>query len=966
MTNLFLYAKYFAIKQTHGSVTIADLKKAIKNMNLGNTQLATDLVNCINAEPFSLSLYEEPIVAGEENNKIIHTTLLKKILNQPKKDFNIEVKEFIDVMKSKGYRLRGNDIPSTSNTKGDDLMQDARDMKTNLSLKLYGQDLAIETVTDSIKNNILENKNSPKATYIFLGPPATGKTYLAQLMGENLDNYAIKKFDMTQLTHSDNGGTLYGTSRMWGNAAPGSLTSFVRENPKSIIILDEFEKANNKVQTNLLSIFEGGYMQDACGWCKNTGKAYDGSSSGNKENKCSEDEIDDIIDFKQTIFIITSNLGKELYNDHKFLELIEDDYTQAESMILDALKREEKQDTKSGGKIQAIVPELVSRFSQANIVLFNRLNFKSYLSIADKEFKDYKIKFVNTYEIKFNLTSSFNNFLKVQILRFSPQLDARRIKSKIGINFFDRITDHIMSLGKNIDYCKEIKISISKETNEFIKKYINDDIENDKLVKELFRKNLTLSIKDKLTSKNGVIIYKIESIEFKKVKKIIDFSEDGLVFDIPNVKFDDIAGHNKVKQRLNEAIKYLKNPELLEKFDISAPKGVLLYGPPGTGKTLLAKAFAAEADLPFIATTGSDLLDSDTINNIFKKAKEYAPAIIFIDEIDAIGKRGQNNNREIPINKLLSSIDGFSNDPDENIFVIAATNYKENIDSAIIRPGRIELHVEISGLDRDARKYFIDKIIDTKPTKGNIDINKILMYTTGMTGAQLELIGKEASLYCLRHGLDAITQEILIEQINTIKYGEKLTHLSLEDMLAETAIHEAGHAILSRILMPHIKIEQITVTPRGNALGFVSYNYEDAQSNMNIKDFKNRICVSLAGREAQIKKYGNISGMDTGASNDLMQATKDAYIAIAHFGMDEEVGYINIDGIINAQQISTGITDTKHYHDKIDLALARWMDESTQNTKALVDEHWDKIEKLAEKLLEQEVVYENEIDGIVK
>jgi ATP-dependent metalloprotease FtsH len=963
MKNLFLHAKYIAIQNNDTLINIDHIKKAIKNMNLGDSQLATDILNEINGDYYKL-IFDEPIVDGEENDRIVRTSIIKIAFNHKKIDANDEVKNFIATMKKKGHNLRGEDIPSTSNSIGDDLMQNARDMKQNLATKIYGQDLAIEAITDSIKNNILENTNGPKATYLFLGPPATGKTYLAKLIGENLDNYAIKNFDMTQFSHSDSGGTLYGTARMWGNTSPGSLTSFVRQNPKSIIILDEFEKANNQVQTNLLSIFEGGYMKDTCGWCKNTGKAYfEGSDD---ENKCSEDQIDDIVDFKQTIFIITSNLGKELYNDHKFLELIEDDYTQAESMILDALKREEKPDTNSGATIQAIVPELVSRFSQANIVLFNRLTFKAYNAIADNEFRNYKVKFTNIYEIKFNLTSNFKNFLKVQILRFAPQLDARRIKSKIGVNFFDRITDHIMSLGKNVDYCKEIKISISKDVNEFIKKNINDDIENEKLVKELFRKNLTLQVQDKFTSKDGVITYKIESIEFKKVKRIKDFSEDGLVFDIPDVKFDDIAGHNKIKQRLNEAITYLKNPELLEKFDVCAPKGVLLYGPPGTGKTLLAKAFAAEADLPFIATTGTDLLDSGTIDGIFKKAKEYAPAIVFIDEIDAIGKRGQNNNREIPINKLLSALDGFSNDPDENIFVIAATNYKENIDSAIIRPGRIELHVEISGLDRDARKYFIDKIIDTKPTKGNIDINKILMYTTGMTGAQLELIGKEASLYCLRHGIDAITQEILIEQINTIKYGEKLTHLSLEDMLAETAIHEAGHAILSRVLMPHIKIEQITVTPRGNALGFVSYNYEDAQSNMTIKDFKNRICVSLAGREAQIKKYGNIDGMDTGASNDLMQATKDAYIAIAHFGMDEDVGYINIDGIINAQQRTTGITDTKHYHDKIDLALSRWMDQSTQSTKALVDEHWDKIEKLAQRLLEQEVVYEDEIESIVK
>jgi len=955
MKNLFLHAKYFAIQDNAEEISIDHIIEAVRNMNLGDNDIATDVMEYLNKD--------NDIIEGEESDTIVKESTLNIALLSPKIEFSKYVKEFINTMKEKGYRLRGNEIPSTTNTAGDDMLQAARDMKINLSKRLYGQELAIESITDSIKNNILENSNGPKSTYLFLGPPATGKTYLAQLMGENLDEYKFKKFDMTQYNDSDSGGALYGTSRQYGNAKPGSLTSFVKNNPKSIIVLDEFEKANNAVQANLLSIFEEGYLQDICGWCKDTGKAW--GEAQKEENKCSESEVDDIIDFKHTIFIITSNLGKELYSDHKFLELIDEDYTQAESMILDALLREQKKDNKSGGEQQAIVPELVSRFSQAQIVLFNKLTYKAYELIANKAFKDYKIQFTNKYEIKFNLSANFKNFLKVQILSFAPQLDARRIKSKIGVNFFDRVTDHIMTLGENVKYCKEIKISISKDVTNFIKEYINDDIENEKLVRELFRKNITLEMKDKFTSKDGVITYKIETVKFKKVKRVKDFSEDGLVFDIPEVNFSDIAGHNKAKQRLSETINYLKNPKLLELFDVQAPKGMLLYGPPGTGKTLLAKAFAAEADLPFIATTGTDLLDPSKIEAIFNKAKEYAPSIVFIDEIDAIGKRGQNNGREIAINKLLSSIDGFSSNAEESIFVMAATNYKDNIDSAIIRPGRIELHVEISSLDKEARKYFIDKIIETKPTKGEIDINKILMYTTGMNGSQLELIGKEASLYCLRHGIKAITQDILIEQINTIKYGEKLSHLSLEEMLEETAIHEAGHAILSKVLMPHIKIEQITVTPRGNALGFVSYNYEDAQSNMTIKDFKNRICVSLAGRISQIKKYGEIDGMDTGASNDLQQATKDAYIAIAHYGMDEDVGYINIDGILNTQVRTTGITDTKHYHEKIDKALEKWMNNGEQSTKELVNKHWDKIEKLSAMLLEKEVVYEDELESIL-
>ena len=199
------------------------------------------------------------------------------------------------------------------------------------------------------------------------------------------------------------------------------------------------------------------------------------------------------------------------------------------------------------------------------------------------------------------------------------------------------------------------------------------------------------------------------------------------------------------------------------------------------------------------------------------------------------------------------------------------------------------------------------------------------MYTAGFTGAQLELLGKEASFYCLRHALPAITQEILIDQANMIKYGEKQSYLSPEEMFEETAIYETGRAVISKILMPHVHIEHISLTPKDNNEHFTSHNYKDVQDNMTVKDFKDRICVSLAGRTAQMKLFGEIDGMDSGAANDLQQATRDAYKAIAHYGMDKEVGYININGVMDAKEHSVSSKDTKHYHEKIDTALEKWM-----------------------------------------
>ena len=834
-----------------------------------------------------------------------------------------------------------------------------KQFKEELSKDLFGQEQAINIVANSMKTSIKDEKG-PKATYLFLGSPATGKTFLAELMAEHIPKYKIMKFDMTQY-HQQNGGELYGYPAGWKGYGVGQLTGFVHRNPKAVIVLDAFEKCDNVIQNNLFSIFEGGKMRDACGWDKIT----DEPCNEDQDIIYNDENANYLVDFTEAIFIITTSVGKELYLDYRFKDLVKKDYIQAESMILEAIKREKKRESRSGGIQEAIVPELVSRFSKANIVLFNKLEYDAFEKISKRVFLNFKDEFYDQYKIEFTVANNFDNFLKIQMLNFAPELDARRLKEKVSTLFFNRITQFIQDSDRPIMHFNQIKVSLSKAAVTFLKERVSPLIENETLVRELFRKNTTLEIDDTITEKNGIITYKVNSCKFSQVVRIKDFSEDGLVFDIPNVSFDDIAGHHKAKQRLGEVINFFKEPKLLESFNIVPPKGMLLYGPPGTGKTMLAKAFAKEAELPFISTTGLELLQPEKTKLIFTKAKAYAPAIIFIDEIDTLGKRDGENGREVPINKLLSEMDGFSGRKGEDIFVIAATNYKENIDPAIIRPGRVEIHIEINNLDKDARQYFLDKVIENKPTRGSFDMKKLLMYTTGFTGSQLEMLGKEASYYCLRHGLPAITQDILIDQINTIKYGERQSYLSLEQRFEETAVYEAGRAVISKTLMSHVSIEHVSLTPKDNNEHFISHNYSDVQENMTVKDFKDKICVSLAGRASQIKYFGEIEGMDSGASNDLQQATRDAYAAIAHYGMDKEVGYININGVLDAQQKSVGNKDTQHYHQKIDTALERWMLEGEKNVTALVNEQWSKIEDLSKLLLEKEIIYEDELDQIL-
>jgi ATP-dependent metalloprotease FtsH len=779
-----------------------------------------------------------------------------------------------------------------------------------------------------------------------MGPPATGKTYMAEIMAKLLNGYEFKVFDMTQFTRADDGMILYGSEFQFSNSKPGFLTDFVLKNPKSVIVFDEIEKANNTIQNALLSIFNNGKMNDKCGWIIKDGEyiPFDGDKSKKDDNYPPYPDVTEV-DFSDTILIFTSNIGKELYNSKFFWEIVKDDYNRAEHMIIEALQKETKL-SENNQPVPAINPPFLSRLTSGEILLFKRLGFKELLKIVKEVFKKYLKIIENNYRVK---VKGFNNLIyTIFLLSYAPRIDIRRLKSKIAPDFFDPISDYIVEKDLDIEIKREAVFEISEGVREFFAKEIKPLIKED-IIKYMFRKNLTLKIEKDIELKDNVFVYKIKDIYFEKVQNVSDFGEDGILFDVPDVSFEDIAGHEKVKKRLREIVKFLKNPKALAKIGVDLPKGMLLYGPPGTGKTMLAKALANEAGLPFFATTGSDLLSVEKLERIFETAREYAPSIIFVDEMDAIGRRDDSiARREVVINKLLAKINGFRDD--ENIFVIAATNYPDRIDPAILRSGRIDLLFEIKALDKGARRYFIEKIINHYKTKGKFDIDRLVVYSTGMNGADLEKVKREVGLEMIRRGIEYLDESLLIEMINTVKYGEKIEDIDVSKVLEATAVHEAGHAVITKILRPELKIEQITITPRNKTLGFVAYNNEDNYKNLSKEDIKKQLQILLAGRFSQVKKYGP-EGIDSGARNDLEQATKLAYYAIAELGMDEELGNVNLESLVRHRL---------NIDDKVRDRVMAWLKDAEKNVIKLIDKNWNKIERVANRLLEEETIDENE------
>lgn len=908
-----------ALESSSNTITVDHLKSALHGVEILDNRAKTIILGFfkeVSIESKALFI-EENITTAKEASKI---------------NYSDELKAFKEHMESHGYQLGDRIAKLVIKVENQlSLMREQiTTLKETLENNIFDQNVAIEAIADAIvESKYRDNSDKPKGIFFFLGPPATGKTYLASILSDALGSeYAFKKFDMTQYTDNDSGGGLFGIPEEYKGAREGALTSFVKKNSKSIIVLDEIEKAHSAVMSNFLEVLSIGSTTDVY-----------------TEKK---------VDFQETMLIFTSNLGKELYSNQRFVNEMQENTSKAQSTIIEAISREKK--SQDGSIVPAITPEMLSRLSSGAIILFNKLALDSFVKIARNEIiKTYEL-FEKTFGVKIEFID-MDHIITLLVLSFAPIFDARRIKANISRLIFDRITDYIIQNSSDIS---KVIIVLNSDSKKQIRTMAMNQSKNDneKLLHLLFRKNETIHYSAVDHEDNGVLRIEFSDVKQKKLPKPVDFSGEGaLTFEIPEVNFEnDVAGHHDAKARLLEVSKILINAFESKTFCAKPPRGMLMYGPPGTGKTLLAKAFANEAGFPFISTTGTEIMNPAFMKTVFKRAREYAPSIIFIDEMDGVGRRNGSYKDEL-INQLLTEINGFSDQDDEQVFIIAATNFKEKIDPALLRSGRIDLHVKIDYLDKGARAWFIDRILK-HPLEGDVDRDKLVLYTASMTGADLAKVEREVTLYAIRNDLNAITEQIIIEQINTIKYGERIKKASIEELMEETAYHEAGHAVLSKVLMPHIEIEQITVVPRRNALGFVSYNQESKIGNLTREEIKNKICVAFAGRLAQKHQCGE-SGIDSGASSDLAQASNYAYHAIAVLGMDEVVGYINTPSVKKS-------FDVDILQEKVQTRVQTWMMEAKEKTEKLIEQYWDEIDTLAKRLIENEIVHEDELNTILQ
>ena len=439
-----------------------------------------------------------------------------------------------------------------------------------------------------------------------------------------------------------------------------------------------------------------------------------------------------------------------------------------------------------------------------------------------------------------------------------------------------------------------------------------------------------------------------------------------------NISFNDVAGLEEAKVEIEEIVEFLKNPKRYTELGAKIPKGALLVGPPGTGKTLLAKAVAGEAQVPFFSLSGSDFVEmfvgvgASRVRDLFKQAKEKAPAIVFIDEIDAIGRargkgmaQGGNDERENTLNQLLTEMDGFGTN--SGVILLAATNRAEVLDRALLRPGRFDRQISVDLPDLKERIEIFK--VHVKPLKidDTVDINFLGKQTPGFSGADIANICNEAALIAARKKKKKIGQQDFLDAVDRVIGGlEKKNKIITAEEKKVIAFHEAGHAAVSWLTRYASPLVKVTIVPRGRSLGAAWYLPEERQITTK-EQMLDEMCAALGGRAAEDIIFGKVS---TGALSDLEKITKQAYAMVSMYGLNDKVGNISF-------YDSSGQSDynfQKPYSEKtgqmIDEEVSKMVEAAYARTKKILKEHEDELTQLAEKLLEKEVIFKDDLEKI--
>ena len=444
----------------------------------------------------------------------------------------------------------------------------------------------------------------------------------------------------------------------------------------------------------------------------------------------------------------------------------------------------------------------------------------------------------------------------------------------------------------------------------------------------------------------------------------------------PTVTFEDVAGADEAIEELQEIKDFLKDSEKFTKVGARIPKGVLLYGPPGTGKTLLARAVAGEANVPFYSISGSDFVEmfvgvgASRVRDLFNQAKENAPAIIFVDEIDAVGRHrgagmgGGHDEREQTLNQLLVEMDGF--DPKLNVIMIAATNRPDILDPALLRPGRFDRQVQVDAPDRKGRQAILEVHAKGKPMAKNVELEVLARKTPGFTGADLANVLNEAALLTARAGKTTISNEVLDEAVDRVMAGpQRRSRMMSDQEKLITAYHEGGHALAAAAMRHSAPVTKVTILPRGRALGYTMVVPIDDKYSVTRNELLDQLTYAMGGRVAEEIVFKDPT---TGASNDIDKATSIARRMVTEFGMSSDVGAVKLGQSSGEVFLGRDLGTQRDYSDsvaeKVDAEVRALIDHAHKEAWSVLSKNRSILDRLAKELLEKETLDHHQLEEI--
>jgi cell division protease FtsH len=799
------------------------------------------------------------------------------------------------------------------------------------ALQVPGQQAAGRQAALELAMQLAHPRKTP-ARLLLHGPHGGGANAMALHLARTLKSdfgYSLCEIDCSQARDDYEAGLWDGIPGFWKDARPGVVTWQMHAHPRSVVVFLNFDRTLPRVMECLRGALADGEMVDNFGFGERL--SDDDGRRGTR------------VDCSRSIFLFTAAAGAEWYDNPDMACVLGAHDGDAANTMREAMRGARRE---VRGHATPVFDEPVLAQIEPHLVMLRPQTWPTLLDQATAQLR--------------TALDDCRQRLALPALAM-PGDDARRLAAahllsqgaQAGLAATEAVAIHrnlLAPLEAAALAAGGIGRGLMLRLDAAARAYLDEllvGLGEDPL-RALGRKRQVLRFDRDLRIADSALT--ICNLRLHAAQQLADYTGSvRLEARVPDLTLDAVAGHDKAKAFLREIIGYLHDPKAVRALGIGVPRGALLTGPPGTGKTMLAQAFAGEAGLPFIAAAGTDLLAPERVGALYSIAKRNAPCVVFIDEVDALGARGTSAAHDAALNKLLVEIQGFSSTAP--VFHILATNRPGALDDALTRAGRIDRRFYIGPLDRAGRVKMVERILALcEPAAGAIE--RLLGQTSGMTGAELEQVRRECGLRLLRQRRERLAVGEAIEELNRVKYGDQAQRRADKVYRERLAVHEIGHALVHHHLSPEVEIAQISIAPReGGTAGFLALNSDDeAPVDQTPSRIKAVLATLLAGREAERVRYGDDEGRSVGASTDLARATRLAWQAVAHAGLDSQFGNMSLLGFSNADELPRFLAEEAWQRAR------EWVEAAGQQARALLREHALALDELVALLLEREVL----------